>query len=77
MPVQAEINRLAERRQEIWSEGYGEGTEVARITARLADLYDQKRHETSQTATGARRADIVRQARVESELERLMSERSR
>lgn len=77
MSAQVEIDRLAERRQEIWCSGDGEAAEVVRITARLSDLYDQKRHERTAAFTGARRTEIVRQARVESELERLMSDRSR
>ncbi len=49
--------------------------EVDRITARLADLYEQKRHEAAQSFGS--RSEIVRRARVESELERLMADRSR
>lgn len=78
MGVAEEIDRLSRRREVLWA---GEVTaessrEIDRITARLADLYEQKRMDAVQ-ASGARRAEIVRRARVESELERLMSDRGR
>lgn len=77
MAVDAEIHRLSDRRQAVWFGSLGETAEVARIAVRLADLYERKRFERAQAETGTRRAEIVRRARVESELERLMSERVR
>lgn len=76
--VADEIEALSRQRQRIWfsCEPY-RGVEVERITSRLAGLYEQKRHERAQTRARASRSDIVRRARVESELERLMSEKSR
>ena len=77
MAIIAEIERLSRSRQALWFEATpGCGFEVDRLSSRLADLYEQKRHEVAQ-ATGARRSEIVRRARVESELERLMSDKMR
>jgi len=72
-----EIERLVARRAAIWA-GREEGApgEVQRISGRLADLYEQRRHERTQAATGRKPEDIRRQARVETELERLMTRRS-
>lgn len=76
MDVIDEIDRLSRRRQELRLGGEAEDLrEVDRITSRLADLYEQKRHEAAQSFGS--RAEIVRRARVESELERLMADRGR
>lgn len=74
MAVIDEIEHLSRRRQTIWFEGPGDGGgggEVLRLTGRLADLYEQKRHEVAQM-TAVKRTEVVRRARVESELERLV-----
>ena len=76
MDVSAEIESLSVRRQEIWCGGEG-GPEVVSITRKLAELFEQRRHQRAKAATGPRRDEIVRQARVESELERLISAKSR
>ena len=73
-----EIERLSRRRQGLWlSVAPSDGShEVKRIASRLADLYEQKRHEAAQS-TSVRRTEIVKRARVESELERMMSDKAR
>jgi hypothetical protein len=71
--VDAEIARLSERRSALWS-GAVEGFsgEAAKIAKQLEDLYERKR--TAKATEGHRpRQEIVRRARVESELERLMT----
>ena len=73
----AEIHRLSERRSAIWSgrvvtfQG-----ETQRIAARLAELYEEKRHALARDRSGRSRDDIVRGARIEAELERLTSGRT-
>lgn len=71
--VSAEIERLTAERQALWCAGGDHGTEIARISSRLADLYEQKRQQAAQAASGRKRSEIVLRARVESELERLMT----
>jgi hypothetical protein len=67
--LDAEITALSRRRQDLWSEG-GQAIEVAKLTRRLADLYELKRQSH---ATTTDRAEVIKRARVESELERLIS----
>lgn len=72
MAVIDEIDRLSRRRQALWAGAPADSpAEVSRITTRLADLYEQKRHDHARTSS-RRRAEIVRRARVEWELERLV-----
>ena len=72
MAVIDEIERLSRRRQALWAGGEPDsGAEVSRIAARLADIYEQKRHDQARTSS-VRRVEIVRRARVEWELERLV-----
>lgn len=76
--VGEEIEALSRKRQAIWFSGEPyRGGDVDRLSSRLTGLYEQKRHELAQRGARASRADIVRRARVESELERLMSEKTR
>lgn len=71
----AEIDRLSRRRHELWAQGGGpDPHEVGRISARLHEAYEELRlARAAEEVGGRKRADIVRQARVESELERLMT----
>jgi hypothetical protein len=71
--VQAQIDELSRRRQDLWAGDGDDAAEVGRIGRRLADLYEAKRISSAQDTGGRSRAEIVRQARVESELERLIS----
>ena len=73
MHLSDEIHRLATRRQDIWfGRAPGESGEVSRLTLQLADLYEERRSEDARFRSGER-AEIVRRARVETELERLMT----
>lgn len=67
--MDTEIEHFSMRRQQAWASGNTD--EVARITSRLADLYEERRRQRAQD--GYRdRAEIIRRARVESELERMI-----
>lgn len=71
--ITSEIERLSQRRQALWA-GASETapTEAARLAVKIADLYEELRLERAQYGTGGRTRDqIHKQARVESELERL------
>ena len=69
--ISAEIERLARRRQEVWSGAPETGPqEVKEITARLAELTERRRVVDAQERAGDR-GTIARRAKVESELERL------
>lgn len=70
-----QIHDLSRRRTAIWCGGVENPVEVDRITKQLADLYDIKRSEIAQRRGYGTRADIVRRARIESEIERLISTR--
>ncbi len=68
-----EIERLSHRRAELWANPLKAAPgEVARIAKRIADLYETRRIERAQDR-GLSRAEIVRRARVETELERLIA----
>lgn len=67
------IHELAKRRQEIWAGAASEPGEVKRLTTELEELYRERRAAATQAAVGRTRSEIVRRARVESELERLIS----
>lgn len=71
--VDVEIARLSERRSALWAgDGEGYSGEAAKIASQLEELYERKR--TAKATEGHRpRQEIVRRARVESELERLMT----
>lgn len=71
MERDAEIERLSRRRQEIWAGAPSEPGEIKKISDLLAALYEERRTENGQP--NRTRADVIRRARVESELERLMS----
>jgi len=66
------IHELSKRRQQIWCEGGMRPADVQRITAELADLFHDRRVERAQEAHGSRK-DIIRHARIEHELEKLMT----
>ena len=69
----AEIERLSRSRQEIWSGlRIGEPGEIKSISDQLAKLYEERRLDAGENP-GRSRTDVIRRARVESELERLMS----
>jgi ABC-type phosphate transport system auxiliary subunit len=72
--VKQEIERLSERRTELWQElGAGGGsdvkTELAEIQARIASLWDEQREIRATLRFGDRNAILVR-ARTEERLER-------
>jgi hypothetical protein len=71
--TELKIEVLTARRHAIWS-GAPEKVvgEAVNIGKQLADLYEQRRHERVRAESGRTRTEIVRRARVESELERLM-----
>jgi urease gamma subunit len=71
--VDQRIHELSARRQEIWSGAKPEPGEVERITKELNELYRERRAGKTVAEMGASRAEIVKRARVESELERLIS----
>jgi len=68
-----QINELSRKRHDIWNSGDEDPVEVERITKRLVDLFEEKRSELAKFRGQASRVDIIRRARIESELERLMS----
>lgn len=67
----AEIERLSERRQELWTTGE-KSEEVEKITSKLNELYEERRITSARERAGDR-AEITRRAKVETELERLMT----
>lgn len=70
--VDTKIEALSAQRQLIWRIGVG-FEDLPAIAAQLADLYETKRHDDAATRSGVSRADILRRARIESELERLIN----
>jgi hypothetical protein len=70
--VDALIDQLTAERQRLWSEG-GRGEEIDIITKKLADLYDLRRRSRTELLHG-NPVEIIRRARIESELERLMAQ---
>lgn len=70
--LDAEIERLSARRQELWADDTRDTTsETSTIAAKLEELYETKRIEQAKARVG-NREKITRRARVETELERLM-----
>lgn len=67
-----DIEALSRRRQELWATGENPA-EVASITKKLEALYEDRRITEAQSTAGRSRKEIVKQARIESELERLSS----
>lgn len=72
MDLDAQIAQVSARRQEIWAGAPSEPGEVTRLSKQLEDLYEARRMSLAQNPTVSR-ADVIRRARVESELERLIS----
>lgn len=72
MSVDNEIARLSALRSELWSLGDPQ-REVPGITEKLTALYAERRQLEAQDQHGDP-ALILRRARIESELERLMSD---
>ena len=66
------IERLVAERKEHWTSGCSEPGAVAALTKKIDDLYEQRRIERASIGAGSREA-IVRRARIEVELERMMS----
>jgi hypothetical protein len=71
------ITEASERRQAIWRGREPERfeNEAGYLGAKLADLYEQLREARVQARTGRSRQEVVRRARIELEIERLMSAR--
>jgi hypothetical protein len=71
--IDAEIHRLSARRQEIWGGSPDTPGEAQRLAKQLADLYEERRFTQARSVVGSSsNVEIVRRARVESELERLI-----
>jgi hypothetical protein len=68
--IEAKIERAARRRQATWAAGC-DPVEIAARTRELDELYSQLRVERARRDYGDRLV-IVKRARVERELERLM-----
>lgn len=68
--VTESIHEKSRQRQANWAGGITQETQ--HLTQHLDDLYAEKRQQLAQARHG-RREDIVKRARIESELERLMS----
>lgn len=68
-----EIELLAARRQEIWAGAPAEDGEVAGIVLRLADLHEERRILRAKETSGKGRSEIVRSAKLDAEIERLMT----
>ncbi len=71
--VDERIHELSQRRQEIWSGATPDPGEIERISKELQELYRDRRAGKTREEVGISRAEIVKRARVESELERLIS----
>lgn len=69
--VDEEIEFLTELRRRIWA-GEAEGRPED-ITEKLAELFDQRRRARAEQLHG-NPSEIIRRARIEAELERMMSE---
>lgn len=67
-----EIEVLSARRQKLWSER-GDPDEIERITAQLFNLHEERRILRAKADTGKGRSEIVRSAKLDAELERLMT----
>jgi hypothetical protein len=71
--ISSQIEELAVRRQAIWfGQSVEDGYMVRTLTSQLHDLYEERRINDARKRTGDR-TEITRQARIETELERLMS----
>lgn len=69
-----EIEELSARRQAIWSgAAEAEDGEIARIGDRLADLHEGRRIARAKETSGKGRSEIVRSAKLDAEIERLMT----
>ena len=71
--IERRIHELSQRRQEIWAGAASEPGEVQRIAKELEELYRERRAAKTHAEIGRTRGEIVRRARVESELERLIN----
>ena len=67
------IHAVSRKRQEIWAGAPSEPGEVERLSKELTDLYRERRASKTRAEVGVTRDEIVKRARVESELERLIS----
>lgn len=68
-----EIEKLSARRQEIWAGAQAEEGEVDRIGTKLADLHEERRISRAKETSGKGRSEIVRSAKLDAEIERLMT----
>ena len=69
--IDAEIERLAARRQALWAAGEP-GDEAKKIGDKIAALYEEKRRRTATHGTAAQRERAKRVAKAEDEVDRLM-----
>ncbi len=70
--ISEQIDQLARRRQYLLANESG-SDEIARIGKELDALYEDLRIERARDASGLTRSEIVRRARLDVEIERLMS----
>lgn len=73
MDVADEIEKLAERRQAIWAGAETVEGEITRIGTRLAELHEERRIARAKETSGKGRSEIVRSAKLDAEIERLMT----
>lgn len=71
--INAKIAELSEERHRLWTQGAKDSVRIAHLTSALADLYEQKRIALAAAGAPSDPLEIVRRARIESELEKLMS----
>jgi len=72
--IDEEIAAVSERRAQLWRDRGSDPAEVDRCTQLLKDLYAQRRDERAHSERGLDTLLILRRARIEAELERLMSD---
>ena len=68
--VDTRIHEVTQKRQDAWSHG-GDPAEVSRLSQELDFLYEERR--IQRASIHGSRSEIVRRARIEVELERMMS----
>ena len=69
--LSSRIDRLSRERQALWAAG--EGGRAARVSRDLEDLYAQRRAARAREQHGSK-TDVVRRAKAEAELEKLIEQ---
>jgi hypothetical protein len=70
--IQDDIERLCQERQMLWAEGRAD--EAAEAGKKIEALYAKKRHALADHGSAAARDAVMRRAKIEEQLERLMRE---